>query len=215
HPTLSFAQPSKSRDFPSPEQRAAKHMHDLRLAVRALRTTPVVSFVAILSLALGIGANTAIFSLVNSLLLRALPVKQPQQLVMLSEGSVSGQQAWTYPIWDQIRQRPQLFGGAFAWSATRFNLASGGETEFVDGIWASGAMFDTLGVSAMLGRTFTDADDQRGGGPDGAVAVISYGFWQRRFGGAAGAVDRTLTVERVPFRVIGITPPDFFGPDVG
>ena len=89
-------------------------MHDLRLAVRALRTTPVVSFVAILSLALGIGANTAIFSLVNSLLLRALPVKQPQRLVMLGEGSASGQQAWTYPIWDQIRQRPQLgiFDGA-------------------------------------------------------------------------------------------------------
>src|SRR3989442_3232490 len=190
-------------------------MHDLRLAVRALRTTPVVSFVAILSLALGIGANTAIFSLVNSLLLRALPVKQPQRLVMLGEGSASGQQSWTYPIWDQIRQRPQLFDSAFAWSATRFNLASGGETEFVDGIWASGAMFETLGVPAMLGRTFTDADDQRGGGPDGALAVISYAFWQRRFAGAADAVGRTLNVERVPFTVIGITPPDFFGPDVG
>jgi predicted permease len=190
-------------------------MHDLRLAVRALRTTPVVSFVAILSLALGIGANTAIFSLVNSLLLRALPVKQPQRLVMLGEGSASGQQWWTYPIWDQIRQRPQLFDGAFAWSGTRFNLASGGETEFVDGIWASGGMFETLGVPAMLGRTFTDTDDQRGGGPDGAVAVISYNFWQRRFDGAANAVGRTLNVERVPVTVIGITPPDFFGPDVG
>jgi putative ABC transport system permease protein len=190
-------------------------MHDFRLAVRALRTSPVVSFVAILSLALGIGANTAIFSLVNSLLLRPLPVKHPQQLVMLGEGSANGQQAWTYPIWDQIRQRPQLFDGAFAWSGTRFNLASGGETEFVDGIWASGGMFETLGVPAMLGRTFTDADDRRGGGRDGAVAVISYAFWQRRFAGAANAVGRTLNVERVPFTVIGVTPPDFFGPDVG
>src|SRR5439155_4231782 len=164
-----------------------------------------------------IGANTAIFSLVNSLLLRALPVKQPQRLVMLGEASTGGQQSWTYPIWDQIRQRPQLgiFDGAFAWSGTRFNLASGGETEFVDGMWASGGIFETLGVPAMLGRTFTDADDQRGGGPDGAVAVISYTFWQRRFGGAADAVGRTLNVERVPFTVIGITPPDFFGPEVG
>src|SRR5947209_16533481 len=179
-------------------------MHDLRLAVRALRTTPVVSFVAILSLALGIGANTAIFSLVNSLLLRALPVKQPQRLVMLGEGSVSGQQTWTYPIWDQIRRRAQLgiFDGAFAWSGTRFNLASGGETEFVDGIWASGAMFETLGVPAMLGRTFRAADDRRGGGPDGPVAVISYSFWQRRFGGAADAIGRVLNVERVPFTII-------------
>src|SRR3989442_13305201 len=190
-------------------------MHDLRLAVRALRTTPVVSFVAILSLALGIGANTAIFSLVNSLLLRALPVKQPQRLVMLGEASAGGQQSWTYPIWDQIRQRPQLFDSAFAWSGTRFNLASGGETEFVDGIWASGRMFETLGVPAMLGRTFTDADDQRGGGPDGPVAVISYAFWQRHFGGSADAIGGTLTIERVPYTIVGVTPADFFGPDVG
>jgi putative ABC transport system permease protein len=190
-------------------------MQDLRLAVRALRATPIVTTIAVLSLALGIGANTAIFSLVDSLLLRALPVKQPQQLVMLSDGSPNGQQSWTYPIWDQIRQRPQLFDGAFAWSGNRFNLASGGETEFVDGLWASGGIFDTLGVRAMLGRTFADADDRRGGGPDGAVAVISYDFWQRRFGGAADAIGRTLNVERVPFTVIGVTPPGFFGPDVG
>src|SRR6059036_899558 len=190
-------------------------MHDLRLAVRALRTAPVVSFVAILSLALGIGANTAIFSLVNSLLLRALPVKQPQRLGMLGEASAGGQQSWTYPIWDQFRQRPQLFDGAFAWSGTRFNLASGGETEFVDGIWASGGMFETLGVPAMLGRTFVEADDRRGGGPDGPVAVISYTFWQHRFGSAADAIGQVLNVERVPFTIIGVTPPDFFGPDVG
>jgi len=190
-------------------------MHDIRLAVRTLRATPIVSAVAILSLALGIGANTAIFSLVNSLLLRSLPVRQPQQLVVLSDGS------WSNPIWEQVRARPQLFDGAFAWSAVRFNLASGGETEFVDGLWASGGMFEALGVPAMLGRTFTTADDVRGpsssraGGRDGAVAVISYAYWQRRFGGAADAIGRTLTVERMPFTVIGVTPPDFFGPEVG
>ena len=185
------------------------YAQDLRLAVRQLRASPLVSAVAIFSLALGIGANTAIFSIVNSLLLRPLPVEEPQQLVSLTDGS------WTHPIWEQIRDRRELFDGAFAWSETRFNLASGGEAEFVDGIWASGSLFDTLGVRPILGRTFTAADDRRGGGPDGAVAVISYDFWQRRFGGAADVIGRTLNVDRVPFTVIGVTPPEFFGPEVG
>ena len=125
------------------------------------------------------------------------------------------QDNWSNPIWEQIRDRHELFDNAFAWSETRFNLASGGEAEFVDGIWASGSMFETLGVNAILGRTFTAADDRRGGGPDGPVAVISYEFWQRRFGGAADVVGRTLNVERMPFTVIGVTPPEFFGPEVG
>ena len=185
------------------------YLQDIRLAGRQLRASPLVSAVAILSLALGIGANTAIFSIVNSLLLRPLPVDQPQQLVTLTDGS------WTNPIWEQIRERPELFDGAFAWSETRFNLASGGEAEFVDGMWASGSLFETLGVRPTLGRTFVLADDRRGGGPDGAIAVISYDFWQRRFGGAADVVGRTLNVERVPFTVVGVTPPDFFGPEVG
>jgi len=190
-------------------------MNDLRLAIRTLSATPIVSVVAILSLTLGIGANTAIFSIVNSLLLRTLPVNDPQRLVQLDEASTNGQRSWTYPIWNQIHQQPQLFDRAFAWSNTRFNLAAAGETEFVDGIWASAGMFDTLGVPAVLGRTFSDADDRRGGGPDGPVAVISYDFWQRRFGGARDAIGRTLNVERVPVTVIGVTPPGFFGPDVG
>src|SRR5256885_9847345 len=191
-------------------------MHDLRLAIRSLRATPVVTAVAVVSLALGIGANTAIFSLVNSLLLRALPVKAPQQLVLVTENPAEGISSWTHPIWEQIRDRREtLVDDAFAWNNTRFNLSKGGETEFVDGLWASGGMFDALGVAAMLGRTFTPADDRRGGGPDGPVAVISYSFWQRRFGGAADAIGRTLTLERVPFTIVGVTPPDFFGPEVG
>jgi predicted permease len=194
-------------------------VHDLRLAVRALLATPVVSLVAALSLALGIGANTAIFSLVNSLLLRALPVKAPQQLAMMTDGTVmsngTGRRSWTNPIWEQMRSRRDLYDGLFAWSNQRFNLAAGGETLFVEGLWASGGMFDTLGVPAMLGRTFTPADDTRGGGPDGAVAVISYSFWQRQFGGAADAIGKRLDLERVGFTIIGVTGPDFFGPDVG
>src|SRR5690242_4333908 len=139
-------------------------MNNFRLAIRTLLATPIVTAVAILSLTLGIGANTAIFSVVNSLLLRTLPVKDPQRLVQVAEASADGQRTWTYPIWDQIRQRPQLFDGAFAWSNNRFNLAAGGETEFVDGLWASAGMFDTLGVPAILGRTFRESDDRRGGG---------------------------------------------------
>ena len=159
-------------------------MQDLRLAVRALRATPVVTAVAVLSLALGIGANTAIFSVVNSLLLRSLPVNDPARLALMTRGTggvLPGSQSWTLAIWNEVHDRPLLFDSAFAWSRYQFNLRSGGQTEIASGIWASGGMFDTLGVPPMLGRMLTEADDRRGGGPDGAVAVISYGFWRRRF----------------------------------
>src|SRR5436190_17048761 len=194
-------------------------MHDLRLAFRSLRATPVVSLVAALSLALGIGANTAIFSLVNGLLLRSLPVVEPDRLVIVNDapstfGSV-GQTSWTYAIWDNIRQHSQAFDGAFAWSSPRFNLAYGGEQQPVDGLYVTGDYFATLGVPALIGRTITAADDVRGGGKDGAVAVISYAFWQRQFGGAADAVGRSIAIERVPFTIVGITPPEFFGSEIG
>ena len=189
-------------------------MHDLRDAFRSLRSTPVVSAVAILSLALGIGANTAIFSIVDGLMLRALPVREPHRLVLVNAAGGGGR-SWTNPIWEAIRERQQAFAGAFAWSTTRFNLAQGGQTEFVDGVWASGSFFDVLGAHAILGRTFSAVDDRRGGGPDGPVAVISYNFWQRRFGGAADVIGRTLSVERVPFTIVGVTAPEFFGVEVG
>src|SRR5437773_8020224 len=191
---------------------------NLRLAIRTLRATPVVTAVAVLSLALGIGANTAIFNLVNGLLLRALPVADPQRLVIVgSETALShgweGQ--WSYQIWDQIRQRPELFDGAVTWSSTRFNLAAGGESQLIDGLWTNSSFFKTLSVPLLIGRGFTAADDVRGGGPAGAVAVVSHGFWQRHCGGTADAIGRTLLLEGVPFTVIGVTPPDFLGLDVG
>ena len=190
-------------------------MQDLRLALRALRATPIVSAVAILSLALGIGANTAIFSLVNSLLLRSLPVVEPQYVAVVSDDR-PGTAGWPYRVWDQIRQRAQPFDGSCAWMTDRFNLsAGGGETQPVDGIYASGDYFTTLGVSAVLGRTFTPADDVLGGGTDGPVAVISYSLWQRRFGGSGNIIGTRLLVERVPFTVIGVTPRAFFGAEVG
>jgi putative ABC transport system permease protein len=188
-------------------------MRDFRDAVRALRATPVITVVAILSLALGIGANTAIFSIVDSLLLRALPVRDPGRLAIVSIGD--DQDSLTNPIWEEIRARADLFGGAFAFSPGRFDLAQGGQTEFVDGIWSSAGMFDVLGVPPLYGRTFVPDDDRRGGGPDGPVAVISYDFWQRRFNGARDTIGRTLVLQRVPFTIVGIAPPSFFGPMVG
>ena len=191
-------------------------LQDLRYAIRGLRTSPGFTAVALLTLALGIGANTAIFSLVHSLILRTLPVAAPQRLVTVGSGtSAIGGQAWTYAIWDNIRQRAQAFDGACASSSLRFNLAQGGEMQPVDGMFVSGDYFKTLGVPALLGRTFTAADDARGGGPDGAVAVIGYGLWQRRFGGAATVLGTPLTVEGVPFTIVGVTPPEFFGTVVG
>jgi predicted permease len=190
-------------------------IQDVRYGYRGLKGTPLIAIVAILSLGLGIGANTAIFSVLDTLVLRSLPVRAPQQLVVLLDDAPRGRTHWTNPIWERIRDQPALFDGAFAVSATRFDLAVRGDSEPVDGLWASGKMFDVLGVQAILGRTFTPEDDRRGGGPDGPVAVISYDFWQRRFGGAADAIGRSLTVERVPFTIVGVTPPQFFGVDVG
>jgi predicted permease len=189
-------------------------MHDLRSALRALVSTPIVSLVAVVSLALGIGANTAIFSILDSLLLRSLPVGEPARLVQVWQGP---SEATTYPVWDEIRRRPEQFGGFAAWGTARFDLAQTGQTDMVDGLWASGRLFDVLRVPAIVGRTLRDDDDRRGGGPEGPVAVISYAFWQRRFGGAADVVGKTLTLNRVqvPFRIIGVTAAGFFGPVVG
>jgi putative ABC transport system permease protein len=200
-------------------------VQDLRQAVRSLGAAPVVSLVAVLSLALGIGANTAIFSVVNSLLLRPLPVADPQQLVSISSDRAIGLGfkaglGWNFQMWNQLRQHAEVaaapsFAGALAWSAQRFDLAEGGEMQEVDGLVTSGGFFTTLGVPARIGRTFTSADDVPGGGPDGPVVVISDRLWRRRFGGAADVVGTRLLVERVPFTIIGVTPPGFFGVEVG
>ena len=196
-------------------------MLDLRLALRALRATPLVTGVAVVSLALGIGANSAMFSIADSLLLRALPVESPEQLAVLMSvptGATPGLSSFSNPVWEQIRdRRHELFRTAFAYSARimRFNVASGGQTEPVDGVWVSGDYFEGLGIPPLLGRALTSVDDQRGGGPDGPVAVISHAFWQRRFGGALDVVGRTLAMERVPFTIVGVMPRGFFGADVG
>jgi putative ABC transport system permease protein len=188
---------------------------DVRAAVRSLRATPIVTLAATLSLALGIGGVTAIFSLVNSILIRPLPVKEPDRLAIITQGDTRYAQSWTYAIWDAVRERSAAFDGMASWSAQRFNLSESGERQPVDGAYVSGSYFATLGVPALIGRTFTPADDARGGGPDGPVAVISYAFWQRYYAGAASAIGSRLTVNRVPFTIVGVTPPRFFGVEVG
>jgi putative ABC transport system permease protein len=192
---------------------------DCRLAWRSFRAAPGVTAVAIVSLALAIGANTAIFSVVNGLMLRPLPVREPSRLVHVTddvptEAGVTRVRAWSYPAWEQIRQR-SLFESATAWSFTRFNLASGGEAQMVEGIWVDGGFFDMLGVPALLGRTLSPADDSPGGGPDGVAVVISHGYWQRQYGGAPDAIGRSLQLNAVTVTIVGVTPPGFSGIEIG
>lgn len=183
---------------------------DLRDAVRSLRSTPVITTVALLSLALGIGANTALFSILNGLVLKPLPVKAPQQLALLSDGS------WTNPIWEGIRDRAaDRFDGAFAWSSTAFDLAPTGQTDPVEGVYASGDFFGVLGVTATVGRTFTRTDDTREAGKAAPVAVISDRLWKTRFGGTPDVVGKSIRLNRVNFTIVGVTPASFWGIDVG
>jgi len=193
-------------------------MHDLRIAFRELRRAPIVTAIAVLSLALGIGANTAIFSLVNSLIVRALPVSQPDRLAVLTDTRADGfVETWTNSTFEQVRDRSRSsFDGVCASWLDRVSVSAGrGEAAPVDAMWVSGEYFATLGVTPLLGRVLGPQDDVAAGGADGPVAVLSYDFWQQRFGGAAGAVGTSLTVERVPVTIVGIAGPGFFGTEVG
>jgi predicted permease len=186
---------------------------DLRYAVRNMAASPAFTATAVLSLALGIGANTAIFSIVNAVLLRSLPVEDPQALVQVKMGE-GGDDELSTPIWEQIRDRQQSFSGTLAYSEEPFDLAQGGESHFAQGMWVSGDFFRTLGVPILMGRAFSPEDDRWGGGREGAKAVISYDFWRRYFSGDANVIGKTVPLERHPFTVIGVTPPWFTGLDV-
>ena len=182
---------------------------DARAAVRALRAAPVITTMAILSLALGIGANTALFSILNSLLLKPLPVRDPGSLVLL-EGEL------TNPIWEELRARQTMFLDAMAvWSTDPYDLSAGGRTDFVNAALVSGNLFDVLGLRTTLGRPLTEADDDRRGGPDGPVAVITTAFWKARYGSASGIVGRSITINRVPFTIVGVVESGFRALDIG
>jgi putative ABC transport system permease protein len=185
---------------------------DLRYAARVLRASPGFTLVAMLSIGLGIGANTAIFSLLDAVMLKSLPVSHPEELVQVS---LDDNDELTNPLWEQLRDRKDLFSSVFAFSSggqPRFDLASGGESRPVSGAWVSGGFFDGLGVRPAAGRLLRPADDFRGCPP---VAVLSYGFWQSEHGGAAEAVGKILSLDGHPFEIVGVTAPSFFGVDVG
>jgi putative ABC transport system permease protein len=195
---------------------------DLRYGTRILRKNPTFSLVAILTLALGTGANAAIFQLVNALRLRSLPVEKPNELVsigidMHGKGRVGrgyvGRSIFTEPLWQEIHSQQQAFSSLFAWGNGRWDLATEGEAVFAQGFYVSGRFFDTLGVRPHVGRLLTEADDEKGCGAPGAV--LSHAFWQARYGGDPKVIGRTITLDRRPFDVIGVAPPGFFGVEVG
>jgi predicted permease len=190
---------------------------DIRYGLRILGRTPVISCVAVLSLALGIGANTAIFSLIDTVMLRMLPVQKPEELVQVRirdprSPNDEPEPTFTNPLWEELRKRQDFFSGIFAWSLTQFDLAQGGAVHDVNGMFASGEYFSTLGIRPAAGRLITAADDKRG---CPGVAVLSYGFWQDHFGGAQNAVGSTLSLDNHIFNVIGVSAPGFFGLEVG
>jgi putative ABC transport system permease protein len=184
---------------------------DFRDAIRGLRKSAGVSAIVIGTLALGIGANTSLFSIFNTLIMRPLPVRDPGSLALLTSGS------WSYPVWAEINAREtDLFDGAFAWSRESFDLVQGGRPVPVDGAYVSGRFFDVLAVPAFRGRMLTPSDDTAAL-PNGPVAVISYRFWRQQFAGADDAIGRQLTVhpQGFSFTIVGVMPPGFSGVDVG
>ncbi len=195
---------------------------DFRYGARRLVLEPAFAAIAILSLALGVGANTAIFQLVDAVRLRSLPIEKPAELVNLriapAEGGRTGSFSGHWPqlttaLWDRIRSEQKAFSKLAVWSADRVNLASGGETRYAEALWVSGTFFDTVGVGALRGRVLGPADDTPGC-PSPAV-VLSERFWRRELGGRELAAGDTIQVEGRRFEIAGITPARFFGVEVG
>jgi predicted permease len=182
---------------------------DVRYAFRSLKAAPAFAIVAILSLGLGIGANTAIFGIINAVILKSLPVSHPEELVAVrrNKGDI-----FTNPLWEAIRDRQDVFSGVFAFGSANFNLTSGGEARRLDASWVSGDYFSTLGVRPVAGRLIARGDDYRG---CPAVAVLSEGFWQSRYSGDAGIIGKTISLDGHPFEIIGVADGRFFGVSVG
>jgi len=191
-------------------------LRDVRLAVRALGANPGFAAAGILTLALGIGANTAIFTLTDALLLRRLPVPGPDELALVGlaprQGDGRARIYLTNPLWEAIRDRQDVFSGTLAWGTDRFDLASEGEAQYARALYASGSYFGSLGVLPAVGRLFVEADDRRG--CSGAV-VLSYGFWQERYGGSPGAVGTSLSLNGHAFPILGVAARGFSGLEVG
>jgi predicted permease len=192
---------------------------DLRFALRTLRKSPVFAATAIITLALGIGANTAIFQLLDAVRLRSLPVADPASLVRVQikggihDFSYDNETALSSALWKQIRTQRGAFAGFFAWASRQYAIGQGDQERIAEGLWVSGDMFPVLGIVPVKGRLFTPEDDRAGCGTSGAV--ISYALWQSEFGGKDSVIGSKIIVYGHPTQVIGVTPPSFFGLDVG
>jgi predicted permease len=191
-------------------------VQDIGYALRLLRKSPVFTAAVTLSLALGIGANTAIFSLIDAVMWRTLPVKDPESLVLLTHSrGAAFQGGFTYQQYRIMRDQPgRGFTELAAWSSARLNVSIDGSLEpTTDGQLVSGHYFSLLGVSPIAGRSIGPEDDVV---PNGhPVAMISYGYWKRRFGLSPSAIGRDIAVSGTRFTIIGVTPPEFFGVQVG
>ena len=194
---------------------------DLRFGLRQLLKSPGFTVVALVTLALGIGANTAIFQLFNAVRLKTLPVSKPQELVEVriiggNPGlglSADSNSELTYPLWEQLQKYREPFSGLFAWGSGQLPQGRDVEPRVTRTLWASGDLFSVLGVSPVCGRLLNADDDRRGVGPGGVV--ISYAFWQSEFGGQQSAIGQPLILGDRVFQVVGVTPPEFFGLEVG
>ena len=194
---------------------------DLLYAGRRLMKSPGFALAAVLTLALGIGANTAIFQLLEAVQLRSLPVKDPAGLVEVRIADMNGVRgafnSWhagaTNPLWEEIRRRQDAVSGVFAWGTAGLSLESTAEPRFASAILASGQFFPTLGVRPVLGRLLTDDDDRKGCAAP--VAVLSHTFWQREYGSDPAVVGRTIKLGRYPYQVVGVSAPGFTGLEVG
>ena len=193
-------------------------LQDLRFAVRTLRKAPLFTLVAVFSLALGIGANTAIFTLIHQLILQMLPVERPEELVLLTSqgrhyGSNTGSNAISYPMYQDIRDKNAVFRGMFCKFGFTASLNFDGRTELVSGELVSGNYFPVLGAGAAIGRVFTAADDLTQGGHP--LAVLSYGFWQTRFNGDRNVLGMRIIVNGHPLTIVGVSRAGFDGVEMG
>jgi predicted permease len=190
---------------------------DLRYGLRVLRKNPGFTAVAVLTLALGIGANSGIFSLLDQAILRALPVKDPGRLVVISDAeytrgwstSDNQEMVYSYPHYKEVRDQIPLFDGVIARAHVPLSVASGGVAERASGDVVSGNFFSVLGVGPALGRVLVPEDDRVPGASP--VAVLSYGYWQSRFGADPGVVGRKISLNAYPFTILGVAAPGFAG----
>jgi predicted permease len=214
---------AQSRVTQAPDGRswAASLAYDLRYALRGLRLAPVFTAAALLSLALGIGANTAIFQIFDALRLRPLPIHNPQELVEIRLTEMRGARGAFYasrpvmtdPQWELLRRQSLGVGGLFVWYRDEFNVSASGEAHLIEGIEVSGGYFSSLGVQPAIGRLIGMSDDTPGCG--NPAVVLSHRYWKTAFAGETNIVGRQLTLEKHAFQVIGVAPAEFSGLEVG